>query len=125
MSLEKSPTTVKITIDLKKDRIRIHRALYDNLGSPKYMQLLVNPIQKHVAVKAVTSSIPGDQTEKFKPKQLMKDRSYELCSRYFIQKLCNLADEIEPNCTYHLSGKIIPQYNMAIFPLNTLKRTKE
>ena len=124
MSQEQLPT-VKITIDLKKDRIRIHRVLYDNLGSPKYMQLLVNPIQKVVAIKGLTTTFPGDQSEKFRPKHLMKEQSYELYSRYFIQKLCNLADEIEPNCTYHLTGKILPQHNMAVFSLKTLKRVKE
>ena len=41
-----------ICIDFKKNRIRIHRNTLRQIGNPEYIQLLVNPEQKMIGIKA-------------------------------------------------------------------------
>ena len=41
-----------ICIDFKKNRIRIHRNTLRQIGNPEYIQLLVNPDQKMIGIKA-------------------------------------------------------------------------
>lgn len=40
-----------LCIDLKKNRIRIHKLTLHMLGDPEYIQLLVNPDSHMIAVK--------------------------------------------------------------------------
>ena len=42
-----------LSIDLKKSLIRIHRNTLRLLGDPDYIQLLINPNSKMIAIKAV------------------------------------------------------------------------
>lgn len=46
-----------ICIDFKKNRIRIHRNTLRQIGNPEYIQLLVNPDQKMIGIKASSTSI--------------------------------------------------------------------
>ena len=43
-----------ICIDFKKNRIRIHRNTLRQIGNQEYIQLLVNPDQKMIGIKAVS-----------------------------------------------------------------------
>lgn len=45
-----------LSIDLKKSLIRIHRNTLRLLGDPDYIQLMINPNSKMIAIKA------GEQT---------------------------------------------------------------
>lgn len=118
-----SNLTVVISVDMKKRRIRVHKRMLHLLGDPKYIQLLVNPANKSVAIRGVKSSIPGDQAEKIKPQSMLADNSYELYSKTFIEKLCAVVGGLEFN-TYRLSGTIVAAYNMAVFSLNTLTKVE-
>ncbi len=42
-----------MSIDFKKNRIRIHRAVLHMLGDPKYIQFLVHPIERVVVIRCV------------------------------------------------------------------------
>ena len=114
--------TVTLAIDIKKYRIRVHKKMLHLLGDPKYVQLLVNPNNKYVAVKGIEKPTLGDQSEKIKSQNMLPDNSYELYSKSFVEKLCDVAEITETNCTYRLTGTIVESHNMAIFSLKTLKR---
>lgn len=116
--LQTSPIT--ISIDQKKYRIRIYKSMLQLLGFPKHIQLLVNPDNKSVAIKAIEKPTPGDQSERIKPQEFMVNDSYELYSKSFINKLCEVYGELDPKYTYRLTGKIVRSHNMAVFSLDTL-----
>ncbi len=118
----KSSLIVPITIDFKQNRIRIHRAMLKSLNSPKYIQLLVNPDKKHIAIRGLKVAVPGDQSEKIKPQEFMNDSSYELKSKSFLTKLHQFLDSPDPAYTYRLTGTIVSELNMAIFSTKTLTR---
>ncbi len=92
------------------------------LDEPRFIQLLVNPNNKYVAIRGVKVATPGDQTEKIRPKSMMADNSYELYSKTFVSKLCEVAGGLDSNYSYRLTGSIVPSHNMALFSLKTLKR---
>ena len=119
---EVSSSPVIISIDQKKKRIRIHKSMLQLLDFPRYIQLLVNPNNKCVAIKAIGNPTSNDQAERIKPQKLMVNDSYELYSTAFIDKLCEVDSRIEPKYTYRLTGKIIPSHQMALFSLETLTR---
>lgn len=113
---------VTISVDLKKYRIRIYKSMLRLLGDPPYIQLLVNPDNKCVAIRGVEKAVPGDQSEKIKPQRLMADNSYELYSMSFVKKLISVVGNLEMNCSYRLTGNIVSSHNMAVFSMNTLTR---
>lgn len=45
--------SVTMAVDTKKYGIRIHKALFRQLGEPRYIQLLVNPDEGVVAIQTV------------------------------------------------------------------------
>ena len=111
---------ITIAIDLKKSRIRIHKSLLHMMGDPKHIQLLVNPNNKHVAIRALKQNEPHENSERIRPIDMMAENSIEFYSKYFIQKLCELVDELDPDYSYRLIGTIVPTHNMALFSLDTL-----
>ena len=113
---------VTISVDLKKYRIRFYKSMLHLLGDPPYVQLLVNPDNKCVAIRGINKAVPGDQSEKIKPQKLMADNSYELYSMSFVKKLISVVGKLEMNCSYRLTGNIVSSHNMAVFSMDTLAR---
>ena len=122
MSKPTTPTT--ISLDLKKYRIRIHKTTIHLLGDPKYIQLLVKPQSSQVAIRAVEKETRGDQNHKVSQSRMKSDNSYEIYSRSFITKLCDIVGGLEPNYTYRLSGEIIQSQKAALFSLKTISRVE-
>lgn len=70
---------VTLAVDTKKYGIRIHKALFRQLGSPSQIQLLVNPEAKLVAIQSVESGTPGKQSHRIVVSRMQSEKSYELC----------------------------------------------
>lgn len=47
-----------IVVDYRKNRIRIHKAALHELGNPQFVQLLVNPAERSLAVQNCQASDP-------------------------------------------------------------------
>ena len=50
------------------------------------------------------------------------ENSYEIYSRPFIRKLCEVEPGIEDGGAYRLTGNVIPALKVAVFSLKTLQR---
>ena len=111
-----------LSIDIKKSRIRIHKATLHILGDPMYSQLLVNPEKMTVAIKSVKSYLPGDQVHIVYKRILLSDNSYEIYSKSFVKKLCEVIGDLDPNYSYRMSGKIMPSQEVAVYSMKTLKK---
>ena len=114
---------VTMAVDTKKYGIRIHKALFRQLGEPRYIQLLVNPDEGVVAIQTVEKEMSGGQTHRIIEKRMLSENSYEIYSRSFVRKLRELEPGIEEGGAYRLTGSIIPSRKIAVFPLRTLQRT--
>ena len=67
---------VTLAVDTKKYGIRIHKALFRQLGSPSQIQLLVNPEAKLVAIQSVESGTPGKQSHRIVVSRMQSEKSY-------------------------------------------------
>lgn len=116
---EQTQQQVTIAVDLKKYRIRIHRNTLALLGTPKYIQLLVSPSAKMMAIQGVATRTRF--THRVNLSALRPDNSYEIYSSLFVSQLLALVTDLDAKCTYRLTGEIITEENAAVFPLNTLQ----
>lgn len=119
---EAGNASVTMAVDTKKYGIRIHKALFRQLGEPRYIQLLVNPDDGVVAIQTVEKEISGGQTHRIAEKRMQSENSYEIYSRPFIRKLCEVEPRFEDGGAYRLAGNIIPSLKVAVFSLKTLQR---
>ena len=120
MSDHNSPT-VLLSVDMKKYRIRIHKATLHLLGDPPYIQLLINPASSIVALKSVSRSTSKDQTHRVPRKTLKSSNSVEIYSKFFIDKLIELVPDLTDGNCYHMTGTIITSEKMAVFSFKTLR----
>ena len=112
-------TSTNITIDIKKSRIRIFRTTIHAIGDPKKIQLLVNPTTRSVAIKAVERELSGDQAHTLHPD--IRD-GYEIYSRAFVNKLCEVAGGLDKNYSYRMKGKIISSEKLVVFSMDSIAR---
>ncbi len=110
-----------ISLDLKKYRIRIHKAMLHKLGNPNYIQLLVNPQSRVVVIRCIDTPLSGEPFHKVSSKRLSSDNSYEIYSMLFLKKLIELVPAIETRGLYRLDGEIISCERAAVFNLQTLR----
>lgn len=115
-------TTEIMSFDLKKFRIRIHKSTIHTLGDPRYIHLLVNPEKRTVAVRAYNGTSPGKDAHRIKQSLMNSDNSYEIYSRPFVTKLCEVVGGLETECGYRISGVIVPSEKMAVYSLKTITR---
>ena len=119
---EQTQQQVTIAVDLKKYRIRIHRNTLALLGTPKYIQLLVSPSAKMMAIQGVDTRTRF--THRVNLSALRPDNSYEIYSSLFVSQLLALVTDLDDKCTYRLTGEIIAAENAAIFPLSSLQEVE-
>ena len=117
-----SESTEIMSFDLKKFRIRIHKSTIHALGDPKYLDLLVNPIKRLVAVRAHDGTTPKKDAHRVKQHLMESDNSYEIYSQPFVTKLFQVAGNLEMNCSYRITGEIIHSEKMAVYSLDTVTR---
>lgn len=101
-----------LCIDMKKNRIRIHRHTLHLLGNPKYIQLLVNPDTGKIAIR--NSSAKDHLAHKI---YLSTSDCIELYSSVLMENLKTVTTDLEPNCSYRLYGSVNPQAGVACFSM--------
>ena len=112
---QKSENRPTIFIDMKKNRIRIHRRTLQMLGNPAYIQLLVNPDAKTIAVKRTTKldhlahRIPKDE--------LLHNKCCELYSRNFLKALRTTSCKWTDQKTYLIYGTLIESCHLVQFSM--------
>jgi len=111
-----------MSFDLKKSRIRIHKSTIRAVGDPKYLDLLVNPVKRLVAVKAHDNATPKKDAHRVKQHLMESDNSYEIYSQPFMNKLLEVTGELEKNCSYRITGRFIPSEKMVVYSLDTITR---
>ena len=111
-----------ISVDIRKHRIRIHKATLNQLGPPAYIQLLVNPNDRIVAVRGLEHKCRESHIVRFT--RLRPDNSYELYSKQLVLTLMSLLPELDGDCTYRLTGEVYLDKKIAFFPLDTIQRVE-
>ena len=100
---------------MKKKRIRIHKQTLCLLNNPGYIQFLVNPEQKNIAIKVCSESARQVHKITYKPSV-----DCDFYSKELMYQLYTVCPELKTGFTYRLSGRILPQKGVALFQMSTL-----
>ena len=114
--------TTQISIDFKKYRIRVHKESLHLIGDPMYIQFLVNVDQSMLAILGMDNDSSRSAAIRVNLPNLRSDFSYEIYSTSLIDKLAKVFGCFEPNATYRLTGKVIPEKRAVVFPVSTLQK---
>ena len=76
-----APNTISMALDMKRNRIRIHKPAIHMLGDPTLIQLLFDPEDMEVAIVCPESEVPGGQEVRINPRGLKSRNCFEFCSR--------------------------------------------
>ena len=68
MAEQVTAPSISMALDMKKNRIRIHKPTIHMLGNPTLIQLLFDPDAMVVAIICPESEVPGGQEIRVNPK---------------------------------------------------------
>ena len=104
-----------LCLDLKKNRIRIHKQTLHMLEDPEYIQLLVNPDKKLIAIR---KSISKDHLAHRISLDNLSGNCYELYSRELLNSLMKVESSLEWNQSYRIYGFLDSKAGVAQFRMN-------
>ena len=114
--------TISMALDMKRNRIRIHKPAIHMLGDPTLIQLLFDPEDMEVAIVCPESEVPGGQEVRINPRGLKSRNCFEFCSSMFLKKLRAVHGNLDENCSYRLTGRILPELRAARFPMSKIQK---
>ena len=120
--MEDNKSIISISVDLRKFRLRIHKATLHALGNPKYIQFLVNPKSLCVAIKGFDNRTKDSNLIRLS--QMTPDNSVEFYSKTLTTTLMSLIPTAEKEATYRFTGDIYNNLRIAQFYLNTIQQVE-
>lgn len=104
-----------ILVDMRKNRIRVHKNTLHALGNPGFVMLIINPDDCTLGIKCSTLD---DKLAHRIRKGMMKSKvCYELYSKPLMAALHKLFPDWDDKKSYRIEGDIIPDENMAVFSM--------
>ena len=105
-----------ISINFKRNLIRIHKATLDLLEQPEYIQLLVNPDDRTIAImKGISSDVLAHRVYY---DRIKKGQSCELYSMNLLQNLMSISSQCETMKAYRIYGNFLPDYEIVKFSID-------
>lgn len=102
-----------IVVDFKKYRIRIHNNTLLSLSSPKYIFLLINPVERTLAILRSDRFNPrAHRISSVSPEGV---KPIELYSQPLIKTLRDVCNDWQDHKSYRLYGDIIPNEGIVRF----------
>lgn len=105
-----------ISIDPKKNRIRIYKSALHIFNEPKYVQILVNPEKSVIAIQCLDVR-PNHQYHLIRWKKLTNKNSFEIYSSYLVNKLKTVCVDWPNHDSYRVVGKYHKKDRVATFDL--------
>lgn len=117
MSRENQPQA-SLTLDPFRNRIRIHKKTIRRLGSPAYVQFLVNPEELYIAVLGSDKPMIGGTANKVRLSSVSfhTNQSVEFYSSTLLSNLSEIVGGFDLRFNYHLTGEIDSVNRVAYFP---------
>lgn len=113
---------ISLTVDFPRSRLRIFKAVLQQLDDPQSIQLLVNPDDMFIAIHGIEQPTGKEQAHRIK---MSAGNCVEITSTEFLRRLRSVAGNLDMKYSYRLSGLIIPDKRMAIFPLKSIIRIEK
>lgn len=113
-----------LTIDIRKGRLRVFKAVLHKLGDPKNIQLLINPKARVIAIRGADGLESTHNTLSVARFLAPGGRDIDLYCYYLIRDMQVAFPELSDKLSYHLHGVFQAKENMMCFPLSTLSEVK-
>lgn len=120
--MDENKNEVWVSIDMKKSRLRIHKATLNQLGEVGHIQLMMNPKAKVLAVRG--SEARHKDSHSLSRVRLNPEHCFELYSKSLIETIMSLLPELDRDCTYRIPGEARPGDNIAFFPLPLMQKVE-
>ena len=120
----KTGMVANLTLDMKRNRIRIYRATLRALGDPAYIQFLINPAELYIAILGSEIPLSGGTANRVKiPNSRLDGKlSVEFYSAALLDGIYSIFGVLDREYNYRLTGEIDQVNRVAYFSLRTLKR---
>ncbi len=102
-----------IAVDMKKNRIRIHKNTLHALGDPAFVMLIVNPEEHTLGIKCSMQ----DEKRAHRVRKSTVKKDCELYSKSLMSALRELCPGWDGRKSYRMEGEIIAGENMAVFSM--------
>ena len=113
---------IRMAVNLKKFRFRVHKGTLHALGDPSQVQLMFDPHKKAIMLIATSNNDFFGQEEKVVNDKPGNDGSFQLYSMSLIQKIQGIYPDLADQTTYWLYGKLIPSLHAVYFPLSSFSK---
>ena len=112
-----------MTLDIKRNRFRIHKSTLKKLDSPQYIQFLINPEEMFIAIFGSDRPLAGGTANKVNLIQL-PNQSVGFYSNTLLEGVINMIGLIDFRYSYRLSGEVDAANRVAYFSMKTLKKNE-
>lgn len=113
--IEKYDEYPSVCIDLKKNRVRIHRKTIHQMNDPEYIELLVNPVKGSFIIRTAPDR---KNSHRVKVGRIIDDKKcYELYSREFIREIQKVDRNLKSFGSYRIDGCLSADRSAARFIL--------
>ena len=102
-----------IVVDMKKNRIRIHKNTLHALGDPGFVMLIINPEEHTLGIKCSMQ----DEKRAHRVRKSTVKKDCELYSKSLMYALHELCPEWNGKKSYRSEGEIISGEHMAVFSM--------
>ncbi len=100
-----------LVIDCKRNRIRVHKNTLHILGDPKYVQLLINPETKCIAIRNSTDK----RAERIRWETISGKQCCEFYSKYLLMQMKNVLYDFDNRQTYRIQGEYVQSKKLVYF----------
>lgn len=108
-----------ICIDLKKKRIRIHKATLHQMGDPEYIQLLVHPEKQSLVIRICLETDKFSQRVRLYP--VKSDYCYELYCTGLLKEMKSVTVGWKDKRSFRIYGMFNRAQNAALFGLKDIE----
>ncbi len=121
---DKKELVANLTLDMKRNRVRIYRSTLRALGDPTYIQFLINPEDLYIAILGSEIPLSGGTANRVKIPSTRLDGklSVEFYSAALLDGIYNVFGVLDHQYNYCLTGEIDQVNRVAYFSMQTLKR---
>ena len=121
---EQKPFVANLTIDLRRNRFRIHQDTIHNLGDPAYIQFLINPEDGFIAILGSEKPLAGGTANKVTLYNASRSKSAEFYSSNLMNSIFKIFGSLDFRFSYRLTGEIDQVNRVAYYSMQTLQRVE-
>ena len=118
--IEAMDNKVILTIDLKKNRLRIHKAALKAIGAPQYVQMLLSVKKGAIVILGCGTQTPSRQEIPVMFDKPDSAGTFDIYSKELVTRIQTEFGGLDGGMIYHLHGFTVPEECGVCFPLSTL-----